>query len=407
MTTSAAVGKSGAGVATSLAILLASYAALGPLSLDIYLPAVGALSTELHASPQQATSSLSIFFIGMALGQLFVGPWSDRVGRRLPLLMGLMLAIGGTSICALAPSMPVLLFGRLIQALGGASVMVTGRATIRDHMDERGAASFFSMTATINSLAPMLAPLLGAAVLTVSGWRGIFVLTASLSLALLVATMRLLPRDRGAHTAEPPQPFLKGYATLLRHRQFLGFLFTAGANGASYFTYMALSPLVLMQVYKLTPTVYSLVLGLTGVSLIIAAQVNRRLLRSHTPREILGWAATSSLVLTVPMAVWAFTGIGGLPVLILLIFLVMSSSAFVQANSIAAGLSVVPKAAGSAAALFGAALFGSGTLSSFLGGLFFDGTSRSMTLLMAAALLVMTLALRLLALRPEPNAVAV
>lgn len=381
-------------------VLLAAFAALGPLSLDIYLPAVSHMAQELQASAREATASLSIFFVGMAIGQLFVGPWSDRVGRRLPLISGLIFACVGSLLCAGATGMPVLLSGRALQALGGSAVMVTGRAAVRDHLDERGSASFFSMLTMINSLMPIFAPSVGAAILRFTEWRGIFGLTAVVAGTMLVGTLFGLRESRVPITARPENP-LRVYGTLLTNRRFLGLLVAAAANGASYFTYLALSPLVLMQIYGLSPSHYGLVLSLNGLGLISMTQANRLLLRKVAPRRILKAASLSAAILILPLTAWAFTFAGGLPVLIALVFVVIASSSFVQANSLAAAMSAAQGNVGSAAALFGAGMFGAGTVASFLGGLTFDGTPRSMVLLMAAAMLVMSLSLHFLAFRGD------
>lgn len=375
-------------------VLLGSFAALGPLSLDIYLPAVTPMSQDLAATAREATASLSIFFIGMSVGQLFVGPWSDRVGRRVPLLTGLVLCVAGAIVCALAPNVTVLLTGRMMQALGGSAVMVTGRAAIRDHLDERSAASFFSTTAAINSLAPMLAPSIGAAILLVTGWRGIFGVVAAFALLLLVGTAFRLPEShRPEVDVAPVHPF-RVYLNLLTHAQFVRYLVAAAANGASYFTYMALSPLILMSFYQLTPGAYAAVMAVNGVALIFCTQINRWLLRRTTPRKILRIAGVIALCLTIPVFAFGFTLYGGLAALVGIMFVVTMGGGFVQSNSMAVALSAEPRHVGSAAALFGAALFGSGTVVSMIGGTIYDGTPRPLMFLIGAMQLIMALALR-------------
>jgi MFS transporter, DHA1 family, multidrug resistance protein len=388
-TVSAAPGR----LATTTLVLLGSFAALGPLSLDIYLPAVTPMSQDLVATAREATASLSIFFIGMSVGQLFVGPWSDRVGRRLPLLTGLVMCVIGAVICALAPNVAALLTGRMMQAFGGSAVMVTGRAAIRDHLDERSAASFFSTTASINSLAPMLAPSVGAAILLVTGWRGIFGVVAAFALLLLVGTAFRLPEShRPVATAAPTHPF-RVYLNLLKHAQFVRYLVAAAANGASYFTYMALSPLVLMSFYNLTASAYAALMAVNGVALIFCTQINRWLLRRTTPRRILRVAGVIALCLAIPVFAFGFTLFGGLVALVGIMFMVTMGGGFVQANALAVALSAEPRHVGSAAALFGAALFGFGTVASMVGGMIYDGTPRPLMYIIGVMQLVMAFAL--------------
>jgi DHA1 family bicyclomycin/chloramphenicol resistance-like MFS transporter len=243
----------------------------------------------------------------------------------------------------------------------------------------------------------MLAPSVGAAIMLITGWRGIFGAVGALTLILLVGTFYGLPESHRPVPDRPQTHPFRIYTSLLTHRQFVGYLIAAAANGASYFTYMALSPLILMTIYNLSPSQYALLMAVNGGALIAATQINRWLLRRISPRQILHRAGLSAALLILPIILFGFTLFGGLPVLIGLVCLVTMSGGFIQANSMAIALNAEPAHVGSAAALFGAAMFGSGTLASMAGGMLYDGTPRPLMFLMAIMLAIMALSLKILA----------
>jgi DHA1 family bicyclomycin/chloramphenicol resistance-like MFS transporter len=192
--------------------------------------------------------------------------------------------------------------------------------------------------------------------------------------------------------------------SLLAQRKFVGYLIAAAANGASYFTYLALSPLILMNIYRLSPSQYALLMAINGGTLIAATQLNRWLLRRISPRQILHCAGLSAAFLILPIFLFGFCLSGGLPVLIGLVCLVTMSGGFIQANAMAIALSGEAAHAGSAAALFGAAMFGSGTFVSMAGSMLYDGTPRPLMFLMAIMLAIMALSLKMLAQERQQNA---
>lgn len=388
--------------AWALILLLGAFASLTSMSVDMYLPALPQIAVELQAPAHAVTATLSLFIGGLGIGQLLAGPWSDRVGRRPPVLWGLGVYLAGSLAIAVAGGIELFLVGRLLQALGASAVTVTGRAVVRDLYQEHDAARFLAATTLITGLMPIIAPLAGTAVLAVAGWRAIFLVTALAAAPLLIAAALWLPESRShatrerAHGRHP----LRTYAEMLRDRRLLGFLLAAGCNAACFFTYLGSSPLVLMNTYHLGPSTYSTAVAINALGLLGASQLNRGLLRTRRPQAILAGSARNAVLLGLAYIAFAATLWGGLPVLLLLFFLAVASLSIVQNNTLACALSVDPQRAGAAAALFGAATFGMGTLMSYLAGWLYDGTARPMTLVIALNLLGAAAALRWLALPP-------
>ena len=376
--------------------LLAGFAALAPLSIDMFLPAVPKLSAELTATPAQSTATVSVFLAGVALGQLLAGPFSDRVGRRAPVIGGLAVFLAGAIMAAVAPSVEVLLAARLAQALGASSVSVTGRAIVRDLFDHRGVANFLSTLALISGLAPVLAPAGGTAVLGAFGWRAIFLCTAVIGAILLVGAALRLPESRSAEAeadARARHPFAT-LVILLKNRRLLAYLLGAAFNSAGFFTYLASAPLVIMKSYAVAPAMFSGVIAMNAVGLVGASQLNRLLLRRFSPDAVLKAMSVASLINALAFGGLAITGAGGLPALLVLVFAAVSSTSIVQANTMAGALSVDPRRAGSIAALFGAAGFAAGTVASMIAGALYDGSERAMATVIGVSLAGVAIALR-------------
>ncbi|MGE0115724.1 MAG: multidrug effflux MFS transporter [Steroidobacteraceae bacterium] len=384
----------------ALTLLLAAFAGMAPMSIDMYLPGIPAITTDLSASPQAVTATLSIFIGGLALGQLLAGPWSDRVGRQTPIVSGLILYFIGSLCAVFAHSVNIFLGGRVLQALGASAVMVAGRAVVRDLFDERGAAKYFSTLALVAGLAPVLAPIVGTGLLTVGSWRAIFMLMTSVAVILLLVVIWKLYETRSSETerqARASHP-IKTYALLLRNRRLLGYLLAGGFNSACFFTYLGSAPLVLMKIYGLSPTTFSIIMACNSFGLVTASQFSRHLLKTRSPQQVLQGSARNAIVMAVVFAGFAITLVGGLPVLLLLVFMVVASLSIVQANTMACALSVDPHRAGATAALFGTMVFGVGTATSFIAGLLYDGTPRPMLGVIALNLVGTAVVLRFMAL---------
>jgi DHA1 family bicyclomycin/chloramphenicol resistance-like MFS transporter len=383
-----------------LVVLLGSLTAMGPLAIDMYLPSLPAIGADLHASAGQTQSTVSAFLAGMGIGQLFYGPASDRLGRRAPILFGTAVFIAASLACALATSPAMLIGARFVQALGACAGGVVSRAVVRDRFGHTETARMLSLLMLIMGLAPILAPLLGGALLGLGGWRLNFGFIAAFGVALFLAALLRLKESRSAETsahAATENP-LQAYLALLREPRLVGYALAGGLNGATLFTYIASSPELLIKTYGIAPSAFGLVFGLNSIGIVAGAQVNRHLLRRWTPERVLARSSVIAVGLAVLLSLAAVTGIGERWTVLPLLFLVFSSLGFIQGNTMAGALNVDPRRAGSISALLGGVSFGMGALASALAGVLHDGTPRPMALVMLAALVGCALALRLLAL---------
>jgi DHA1 family bicyclomycin/chloramphenicol resistance-like MFS transporter len=368
-----------------LAALLGALIALGPLGVDMYLPAFPAMATDLAAQPEAIQRSLAAFLLGLAVGQVAVGPLADRHGRRPPLLVGLTLFALASAGCAMAASAEALVWLRVLQALGGCAGMVVARAVVRDLCDERGAVRMMAMLMLVMGAAPILAPLLGSVLLAGFGWRSIFWALAGYGvLALLFCALFLkesLPPER--RRRDGPAAVVAVYLGILRDRRFLAHALAGALPMVGLFAYLVASPQVLMGLHGLGPTQYGIAFGANAFGLILASQVIARLVRRGAPRVLLlrALAACALAGLTVPLAV----ATGGLVPLLAALFLYMAVMGSVLPLASALAMAPMGRVAGSASALLGAMQFGAGAGVGILLGAFGAGSAWPMALLVGAA----------------------
>jgi len=365
----------------------------------MYLPALPAIGRSLHATPAAMQQTVAAFFIGMAAGQLVYGPLSDRIGRRPPLLFGLVLYAAASAGCALAQSESLLIVLRVAQALAGCAGMVIARAIVRDRFHYSEVLHIFSLLSLVMGLAPILAPLLGGWLLAVAGWRWVFGFQALFGAAAAVAAFALLPESRSQATADHARGEhpLRSYLTLLRQPRLIGFVLTGAFSGAALFTYVAASPDVLIGVFHVPPSRFGLFFGVNAFGLIGATQINARLARRVPFEVILKWANLAVFAAALLLALDAMTGFGGLAGIMVPMFLVMSSFGFNQSNATVGALGVDPLRTGAISSLFGAASFAAGATAAAVAGALRDGTPRPMAFVIVGALLCAVVTLRTLA----------
>lgn len=383
-----------------LVVLLGALTAMGPLAIDMYLPSLPSIGVDLRASAADTQSTVSSFLAGMAIGQFFYGPASDRFGRKPPILIGIAVYVLASIGCTLAHSVGFLILGRFIQALGACAGGVVSRAIVRDRFNHTDTARMLSLMMLIMGLAPILAPLLGGLLLTLGGWRALFGVMSAFGVAIAVASALRLTESRSEETAiqarsEHP---VRAYLSLLRQRRLLGYGLAGALNGATLFTYVASSPELLIQIYKIPPQAFGWVFGLNGVGLIGGNQINRLLLRRRTPDQVLARSSVVAVVVAAAMALAAVTGFGGKWAILAGLFLLLSTYGFIQGNTMAGALNVDPRRAGSISALMGGASFGTGAVASWASGVLHDGTPRPMALVMLACLAGALATLRFMAL---------
>jgi DHA1 family bicyclomycin/chloramphenicol resistance-like MFS transporter len=367
-----------------LIVILGSMVAIGPLSIDMYLPGLPEITRSLHAQAAAVQLTLTAVVAGLALGQLVAGPLSDRIGRRRPLVVGLVSYAGVSLLCALAPSVLALAGLRFLQGLAGGAGIVIGRAVVRDLYSGAAAARLFSSLMLVTGLAPILAPVVGAQVLRFTAWQGVFVVLACLALAIVTLAAVALPetlppekRDRGGLAGA-----IRTMRSLLTQRSFLGYALTAGLAFGALFAYISGSPFVLQDIYGLSPQAFSLAFGANGLGLVAGSQVNARLVGRFGPDYLLRRALL--VIVAAAAALLAVVVIGGLGVwpVIITTFLVMSSLSFVMPNSTALALADHAKVAGTASALLGVIQFLVGGLAAPLVGLGGTGSAVPMAAVM-------------------------
>ncbi len=386
-----------------LVILLGSLTAFAPMSIDMYLSSLPSIGRDLHASAAQTQGTLAAFFAGMAIGQFVYGPASDRFGRLPPIVAGVAIYVVASIACALATSPDFLIGSRFVQAMGGCAGGVVARAIVRDRFNHTETARMLSLMTLIMGLAPILAPMLGAALLTLGGWRLNFWFLAAFGLVVGSLSLWRLEESRSTETlaqARSENPFA-AYLALLMQPRLVGYALAGALNGATLFTYISGSPDLLMGTYGVTPTQFPWIFGLNAAAIIGSSQVNRYLLRRWTPDQVLGRASLASVGAAALLSVAAVSGVGGPWTVLPLLFVLLGTYGFMQGNTMAGALNVDVRRAGSVSALMGGASFGVGALASGLAGVLHDGTPRPMALTMFVALIGSALALRFLAFRPQ------
>ncbi|MFD3840434.1 multidrug effflux MFS transporter [Streptomyces sp. NPDC058642] len=360
--------------------LLGALAAVPPMSMDMYLPALPEVTHSLGASASTVQLTLTACLIGMAVGQLVVGPMSDRWGRRGPLLAGLMVYVVASAMCAVAPNVESLITFRVLQGLAGSAGVVIARAVVRDLYDGLAMARFFSTLLLISSVAPIIAPVIGGQVLHLTSWRGIFVVLTGMGIALTVLVWRRLPetlpperRQRGG---------VRGAMWIMRglfiDRVFTGYLMTNGFAYGALFSYIAASPFVIQDIYGASPQTFSLLFGLNSLGLLVTGQINGKVLVGRVRLDkVLGYglallAAGGLALLLVTQGVFGDPGTAGIAACL---FVMISSLGLILPNTNALALMRTPHAAGSASALVGTSCFVMGAIASALVGIAGKGTA--------------------------------
>jgi MFS transporter, DHA1 family, multidrug resistance protein len=349
--------------------VLALLTAIAPLATDMYLPALPDVAADLGATASQVQLTLTGFLVGLAAGQLVIGPLSDAWGRRRLLLAGTLLCLAASAACVVAPTIGVLVVARFLQGFGGAAGIVLSRAAIVDRTTGDRTVRLFSLMMAINGIAPVVAPLLGSGLLGVGSWRGIFVALTALTLVMAVGAFVAAPETL------PPERRVRGglraagrdIRSALRRPRYVGFTLAFAFAFATMFTYISGSPFVLQDTLGLSSGTYALAFGTNAGGLIVASIVNGQLAGRVDPQRVLAIATTALVLLSLALLGIVLTGPSLWPVLVVL-FLALTSLGFIMGNATALASREVRDIAGTGSALLGTLQFGLGALVSPLVG---------------------------------------
>ncbi|WEJ73131.1 Bcr/CflA family multidrug efflux MFS transporter [Pseudomonas sp. PSE14] len=365
-------------------LILGALSAFGPMAIDFYLPSFPALAHAFDTDVEHIQLSLSAYFAGLAIGQLLYGPLADRIGRRIPLLLGVSIFTLASLACAFVPNLEWLIAARFVQALGGCAGMVISRAVVRDLCDPIAAAKAFSQLMLVMGLAPILAPLCGGLLLDLAGWQSIFYCLMLFSALAGAAIALWLPETIPAGPRAPLRGAGRQYLSLFSDRSFLTYALTGGVAVAGMFSYIAGSPFVFIQLYGVPAEHYGWIFGSNAAGFILMAQVNARLLRYRGPgfwlrRAVWVYFACGATLLAITLArpaeLW--------PLLIPL-FGAIACLGFLLPNASACAMASQGRHAGSASALMGSLQFTVAAGASALVGALHDGSALPMALVITA-----------------------
>jgi len=364
-------------------VILGALSAFGPLSVDFYLPALPQLTSDFNASASAGQATLTACVLGLAFGQLAAGPFSDRFGRRPPLLAGLALYCAASLGCAVAPSIWVLVLLRLVQGLSGAAGIVVARSVVRDLTSGAAAARLFSILMLVLGVVPIVAPLAGGGLLRLTSWRGLFVILAAVDAAILVATAlglrETLPAARRRRRGEAST----GFAELLHDRRFVSYATVLGLAFGAMFSYIAGSSFVLQDLYGISPQLYGGIFALNALGIVSCSLLNRRLVERVGPAGMLQIGVLAGAAAGTTLLAVVLVGDVGLPGILPCLFVVVATIGLVIPNSTALALTDYPHSAGAASALLGASQFVLGALAAPLVGLAGRGSPVPMALAIA------------------------
>ena len=367
-----------------LVLVLGALSAIGPLTIDTYLPALPELSRQLGATDAQAQATITGLLIGLGFGQLIIGPLSDSVGRRKPLLAGLVLHAGMSILCALAPSIGLLTVTRTLQGFAGAAVAVVSMAVVRDLFSGIRAAQLLSRLVLVLGVAPILAPSLGSALLALTSWRGIFVVLAVIALGMLVLAFLALPETLPVERRRPVSitGSFRAYGALFSDRLFIVMVLVAGLMFATLFAYISGAPFVLQDLYGLTPQQFGLAFSANAVGMIAMTQINPWLVKRYSPVTVLSFGVLLAVTGAVTLLVLMLLGVDGWVAFMAPLFFVISAAGLSFPNAPAIALNRHGESAGTAAALLGASQFMIGGAIAPLVGAFGNGTPVPMAVIM-------------------------
>jgi DHA1 family bicyclomycin/chloramphenicol resistance-like MFS transporter len=370
--------------------ILGLLSAIGPFSIDMYLPGFPAIAKDLHTTVGQVSLSLSSFFIGISAGQFLYGPLLDRFGRKRPLYIGLGAYALASIGCAMSASVNALIMLRFLQALGSCAGMVASRAMVRDLFAVKDNARVFSLLMLVVGVSPIIAPTLGGYITAAFGWKYIFILLAIMVTGILTAVHFTLSETRPPDTtlSLKPIPIVKNFLAVLREPQFYTYAFTGAVASAGLYAYIAGSPYVFMELFRVSEKQYGWIFALIAMGLIGASQLNSVLLRNYESRQIIKIALLCQSITGLFLFIGTVTGWLDLFSTIFFIFIFLCCQGFIFPNSSALSLAPFSRNAGSASALLGGIQMSIGAFTSAIVSILHNHTALPMTGVMACCALL-------------------
>ncbi len=368
-----------------LILILGLLSAIGPLSIDMYLPAFPSIAKGLNTTVASVMLSLSSFFIGISVGQLLYGPLLERYGRKTPLYFGLALYAVSSLACATAMSVETLIVFRFFQALGGCVGMVASRAMVRDLFDVKDNAKVFSTLMLVIAVSPIIAPSVGGLITTYIGWRYIFVMLIIVIAAIIAGIYFLLPDSKGPDPSYSLKPIaiLSSFSSIIKHPQFALYTFSGSVASAGLYAFISGSPYVFLEIFKVTEQHYGWVFAFVASGLIGSSQLNSIFLKKYKSEQIIKVALYFQSFVAIVLAITALFGFSELYSTVLLIFLYLCCQGFIFPNASALSMAPFGHNAGNASALMGFIQMSLGALMSAMVSVLHNESTLPMTGVMA------------------------
>lgn len=367
-----------------LILILGSLTALGPFSIDMYLPGFAGIAKDLNTSVANVSMTLSSYFIGISAGQLLYGPLLDRFGRKRPLFIGLIVYILASLGCVFVTDIDTFIGLRFVQAVGSCAATVASVSMVRDLFPVKDIPKVFSMLMLVVGLSPMLAPTIGGYITADYGWHTVFFILMCMGIVILFASQIVLPNTYLPDTSISlkPRPIITNFIRIIKEPQFYTYAFAGAIAFSGLFTYVAASPIVFMDIFKVDAKTYGWIFAFMSLSFISASQVNSLLLRKFKSEQMIFGALISQTFIVILFLILSINDLLGLYGTIIMLFLFLACLGISNPNT--AGLTLAPFArnAGSASALMGAIQLGLGAFVSFAVGIFVDNSVVPMVIIM-------------------------
>lgn len=380
-----------------LVLILGTLTTLGPFSIDMYLPGFPAIAKDLNTNINQVSLSLASFFVGISLGQLLYGPLLDKFGRKKPLYIGLAVYILASIGCAQSHHIESLIILRFVQAIGSCAAAVAAMAMVRDFFPVKENAKVFALLMLVVGASPMIAPTAGGYLTTSLGWQSVFYTLAIIASAIFIVVFFFLPEGFKGNPSLSlkPKPILNGFKDVLIHPQFYTYTFAGAFSFSGLFAYISSSPLVYMDIYKVSETTYGWIFAILSVGFIGASQVNNILLKKFRSEQIIPVALAAQVIIAVVFVIGTFFNWFGLYETTVMLFLFLCCIGIANPNGVALTLAPFSDNAGTASSLMGAIQLGAGALASLAIGLLDSASAIPMTVVMSTTSLIALLVLLL------------